>query len=277
MESLAVKQEGDYSFYKGDLEAAREKYVKSVEIDQENEYALANIGVINMKRCEYKECIVRSSAALKQIESFHEDTKTFQTSNVLEVKILLRRGKCYEMEGELQKARDDLDKCMILEPKNGEARTMLKAITVKIDAKIFGKHREDATNFLKEKKFFEALESYEKCLRTTKKATTMDNIAIYVNKIACLLALDKIDRVVTESNEAIRLIRNFRIRAANEKLTKDDIERLRQMDLRVAIRKANALGKLSRTTDAINEYERALKIDPGNAQVTKELDAIRRL
>jgi Tfp pilus assembly protein PilF len=49
------------------------------------------------------------------------------------------------------------------------------------------------------------------------------------------------------------------------------------MDLRVAMRKAHALGKLGRATDAISEYERALKIDPGNAQVTKDLEIIRRL
>ena len=51
---------------------------------------------------------------------------------------------------------------------------------------------------------------YEKCLKVTKKATTLDNIAIYVNKIACLLSMDRLAVVVTECNEAIRLIKNFR-------------------------------------------------------------------
>jgi tetratricopeptide (TPR) repeat protein len=110
------------------------------------------------------------------------------------------------------KARDDIDRCLILEPKDGEARSMLKGITSNIDASLFLKHREEANEFLKSKKFFEALEAFEKCLRVTKKATSMDNIAIYVNKIACLLALDKLERVIQESNEAIRLIRNFRMR-----------------------------------------------------------------
>jgi tetratricopeptide (TPR) repeat protein len=72
-----VKQEGDYEFYKSNMEEARTKYVKSLEIDKENEYALANLGVIHMKKCEYKECIEKSNMALKQIENFHEDTKTF--------------------------------------------------------------------------------------------------------------------------------------------------------------------------------------------------------
>ena len=44
------------------------------------------------------------------------------------------------------------------------------------------------------------------------------------------------------------------------------------MDLRVAVRRGNALGKLHRITDAIAEYERALKIDPSNAAVQRDLD-----
>jgi hypothetical protein len=49
----------------------------------------------------------------------------------------MRRAKCYEMQGEVTKARDDLDRCLIMEPKEGEARQMLKGIQSKIDAKLF--------------------------------------------------------------------------------------------------------------------------------------------
>ena len=62
------------------------------------------------------------------------------------------------------------------------------------------------------KKFAEALEYYENCLRITKKGTTLDNIAVQVNKIACLLSLEKFDKVVIECNDALRLIKNFRNR-----------------------------------------------------------------
>ena len=59
----------------------------------------------------------------------------------------------------------------------------------------------------------------------TRKATTLDNIAVYVNKIACLLSLDKLERVVSECNEAIRLIRNYKNRFTNIK--GEDAERLK--------------------------------------------------
>lgn len=69
---------------------------------------------------------------------------------------------------------------------------MLKTITTKLDELLFHKYRDEANEFLKQKKFQQALEAYERCLKVTRKATTLDNIAIYVNKIACLLSMDRL-------------------------------------------------------------------------------------
>ena len=116
------------------------------------------------------------------------------------------------------------------------------------------------------------MDCYEKCLKVTKKATTLDNIAIYVNKIACLLSMDRLTLVVSECNEAIRLIKNYKNRF---EVKGADAERLKQMDLRVALRRGHALGKLQRTSEAIDEFERALKIDPGNKAIEKDLEILR--
>ncbi len=139
---------------------------------------------------------------------------------------------------------------------------------------MFTQYREEANELLKQKKFQQALEVYEKCLRVTRKATTLDNIAIYVNKIACLLSMDRLAQVVQECNEAVRLIKNYKNRF---EVKGADAERLKQMDLRVAIRRGNALAKLQRTSEAIQEYERALKIEPGNQAIEKDLELLRKL
>mmetsp|Transcript_2186 Transcript_2186/g.1522 ORF Transcript_2186/g.1522 Transcript_2186/m.1522 type:complete len:118 (-) Transcript_2186:348-701(-) len=115
------------------------------------------------------------------------DTNSFSRDNKLEVKLLLRRGKSFEMQGEYEKAKADLDRTLRLEPQNGEARNLLKSINEKLDGILFDKYREEAKKYMMEKKFFEALEFYEKSLKITKKGSTLDNIAIYVNKIACHL------------------------------------------------------------------------------------------
>ena len=48
------------------------------------------------------------------------------------------------------------------------------------------------------------------------------------------------------------------------------------MEIRVSVRRGNALAKLNRVSDAISEYERALKLDPQNQTIQKDLDILRR-
>lgn len=89
------------------------------------------------------------------------------------------------------------------------------------------------------KEFFEALEFYEKCLRITRKATTLDNLAVIVNKIACLLSLEKYTQVVSECNDAMRLIKNYSNKA-QDKISPDETKRIKAMQLKVIVRKATA-------------------------------------
>ena len=43
----------------------------------------------------------------------------------------------------------------------------------------------------------------------------------------------------------------------------------------ISLRRGNALAELNRVSEAITEYERALKIDPSNHNILKYLDALR--
>ena len=120
------------------------------------------------------------------------------------------------------------------------------------------------------------MEYYEKCLRITRKATSIDNMSIYVNKIACLLSLEKYSQVVAECNDAYRLIKNYKNRMDGTKRNKDEEKRISNMELRVAVRKATAQAKLGRETEAIQEYEKALEIEPDNEKVKKDLEILRK-
>ncbi len=48
------------------------------------------------------------------------------------------------------------------------------------------------------------------------------------------------------------------------------------MEIRVSVRRGNALAKLGRVSEAIQEYERALKLDPTSEAIKKDLDILRR-
>lgn len=91
-------------------------YEEALELDPKNEYAYANIGLIYLKRQDYLKCIEYSTKALELIDNFQNDTKSFSKDNRFEVKILLRRGKSYQNLGDFEKAKEDLDRAVSLEP-----------------------------------------------------------------------------------------------------------------------------------------------------------------
>lgn len=204
------------------------------------------------------------------LEAFHPDTREFQRENTLEVKLLQRRARCYEMEEDFEKAKVDLDRASMLDRENPAVRTAKEKVQQKLNTIQFDKYRTQANELLKEKNFPMAMEYYDKCLRITRKATTLDNVAIYVNKIACLLSLQKYGTVVTESNDALRLIKNYKNRN-DGKHSAEDHKRMNQMDLRLAVRKGNALSKLGKVSDAIASYQQALKLDPENDSIKKDI------
>ena len=48
--SQTIKHRGDALFYQEKFDKAIEKYEEALEVDKENEYAIANIGVIHLKK-----------------------------------------------------------------------------------------------------------------------------------------------------------------------------------------------------------------------------------
>ncbi len=50
-------------------------------------------------------------------------------------------------------AKEDLDRTQLLEPMNSEAKSALKVVQEKLDNVMFGKYKEEANEFLKQKKF----------------------------------------------------------------------------------------------------------------------------
>lgn len=73
----------------------------------------------------------------------------------------------------------------------------------------------------------------------------------------------------------MRLIKNYKNRN-EDKSTPEEKKRLHMMEIRVSVRRGNALAKLNRVSEAIQEYERALKLDPQNEIIKKDLDLLRK-
>lgn len=69
-QSQNIKMEGDMKYAENDLDAAFEKYEQALELDNQNEYAFSNIGLIYLKRQNYEKCIEYTTKALELIEGF---------------------------------------------------------------------------------------------------------------------------------------------------------------------------------------------------------------
>ena len=68
--SQVVKHKGDALFYQEKFDEAVEKYEEALEVDKENEYAIANIGVVHLKKQEHAKSIECAGRALALIDNF---------------------------------------------------------------------------------------------------------------------------------------------------------------------------------------------------------------
>jgi tetratricopeptide (TPR) repeat protein len=160
-ESNTFKKEGDSEYAQGNFESSLKEYNKALEKDPTNEYALGNIGLIYLKRTDYNKCIEYTDRALAEVNNFISDTKSFNSENHLEVKLLLRRGKSYQMLEQYEKAKEDLDECVKLDRRNKEAANMLKKVQAEINDIIYKENKTEAERLFREQKWTEALEHFE--------------------------------------------------------------------------------------------------------------------
>ena len=278
-ESLVAKVEGDQQYGQGNFDKALEYYEYALTLDPTNEYALGNIGLVYLKRTDYEKSMEYTDKALSHLLFCSNYTKAGNSSNTfgdpvdnqLEIKFLLRRGKCYEMVGNYEKAKKDLDACVRLDRRNKEAATMLKKVQEHINGVLYQENKTEAERLFKEKKWSEALEYFEKCLKITRKASTISNISVFVNKTACLLALGQIELLVNECNNAIRLVKNFKVKEC----TREEKEKVKNMEVILLLRKGKAFIKMNEIRKAIESYESALDLDPENANIKSDVQKLK--
>eukprot|EP00826_Nyctotherus_ovalis_P019980 TRINITY_DN16232_c0_g1_i7.p1 TRINITY_DN16232_c0_g1~~TRINITY_DN16232_c0_g1_i7.p1 ORF type:complete len:668 (-),score=237.84 TRINITY_DN16232_c0_g1_i7:135-2138(-) len=266
-ESSKKKEEADKLLMDAKLLEALEAY-KAIP-NHANEYIYANMSLAYLKLGSYEQCIECVEKALLIVRSFQKDTYSFEPDHKLEVKLLLRRGKSFDALKRYKEAKSDLDFCVMYEPGNAEAVGLLKVVQQNLNTQILKETKEAGQKLQAEKKFAEALEKYEQCLKVTKREVSLDNISIYINKIGCLLSLGKHDKAIQDSEAAIRLIQKYKLVSSEGE--KGDRERLTQMEIRLYMRRANAYANLQRIGQAIEAAKKALELDPGNEIIKADI------
>jgi len=253
---------------------AIEKYKEMLKTDPENEYIYANMSLAYLKMGNYEQCIECCNNALKIIRGFQKDTYSFESEHKLEVKLLLRRARSFDALKKYAEAKNDLDFCVMYEPQNADAASLLKNVQTNLNQILVKEAKEAGQNLQKEGKFAEALEKYEECLKITKRETTLENISIYANKLSCLLQLGKHEKAIQDSETALRMLQVYKnklISGANSENEKQEKEKVKQIEIRLFMRRSNAFANLQKISSAIEAIKKALDLDPENEIIKSDL------
>ena len=204
--------------------------------------------------------------------SFQNETLSFEVDHRVEVKLLLRRATSYTKQNEMKKAKVDLDKCKMYEPRNPEIKVLLDKVDNSLNIEVYAELKETGRELQMQSSFIDALQKYEECLKLTQRKISLNNIGVFVNKVACYLSLFKYQKVVTECNTALVMIGNYRAKKVGDWPEKETEEKtLREYEFRLLRRRAQGLLHLKRDNEAIADLNKALKINPGDESLKRDI------
>ena len=109
MNNEKLKEEGDNFLREKKLEKAEIIYKKILDIEPDNERVLSNLSMIYLFQGKHDEVIRICTKILQIFSKFKERIKIKNMNNLFEIKILLRRAKCYEIKNEMESAQKDVE------------------------------------------------------------------------------------------------------------------------------------------------------------------------
>lgn len=130
---------------------------------------------------------------------------------------------------------------------------------------------------LKEGKFEAALDRYNECLKLLDAADVLEYLAILQNRCVCYLKLQRWDDIVSTAIRSLKIIHNQQNRLVsfdNAKVDRDQKEKLREYEVRILVRRANAYLNLGQIYNAKGDLEKALQLNPDNASIKSELEKV---
>ena len=139
------------------------------------------------------------------------------------------------------------------------------------------KFKEEAASLLKEGKFEAALDRYNECLKLLDAADVLEYLAILQNRCVCYLKLQRWDDIVSTAIRSLKIIHNQQNRLVsfdNAKVDRDQKEKLREYEVRILVRRANAYLNLGQIYNAKGDLEKELQLNPDNASIKSELEKV---
>lgn len=303
-----LKAKGDDFFRTGDVRSAINAYSAALDADPEFVACYSNRAICYLQMTLYAQCKLDCD---KAIELIHPQVSGLSTKSTADapssaedidkqkllatlVKLYIRRGSALCSLGQFQESLSDYCQALVKFqqlPVSISNQSLPKVTPPVIQNDIdrlkllvvVETSKKEADSLIGERKLEEALTKYN---------TVLSMIPIHVsalsNRAGCKMALNDIEGAIADCTTAIEVL-TFSEQAqsigGNESiknmlsaiLPPANSDKRKQWLLKTVLRKAAALVQLDHIPEAIEQYEQAIKLDPGNVQIRTDHEKLQAL
>ena len=279
MKNEKLKEKGDTLLKERKLEEAEKVYKEILDIEPENERVLSNLSLIYLQKKKYDEVISICTKILGIFQKFKERIKIKNMNNSFEIKVLLRRAKCYEIKNDMSKAQKDVESIEKLAITNQNVLKEVKDIKDKLKIHVVDSYKQSANEHLQKQEFSEALDFYNKAIDVVKYSNIynkIDLVKILLNRTACFIKLAQYDNTFIEFEKILSILSKQKAIAdiqSNIILS----EEVKKLEFSTLAKRAYVYSINNKYEEAIKDYTRALELRPGDIKMKENLAKIKAL
>ena len=279
MNNEKLKEEGDNYLRKKNYSEAENIYKKILDIEPNNERVLANLSMIYLFQEKYDEVIEICTKILNIFNKFKERIKIKNMNNLFEIKILLRRAKCYEIKNDMEKAQKDIESIEKLSIVNPNILKEVKEIKDKLKIHVVDTYKQKANEYLQKQEFSEALAYYNKAIDVVKFSNIynkIDLVKILLNRTSCLIKLTQYDNTFIEFERVLNILSKQKAIADIQSniILSDEVKKL---EFTTLAKRAFVYSINNKIEEAIKDYNRALELRPGDIKIKENLAKLKAL
>ena len=279
MNNEKLKEEGDNYLRRKNYSEAENIYKKILDIEPNNERVLANLSMIYLFQEKYDKVIEICTKILNIFSKFKERIKIKNMNNLFEIKILLRRAKCYEIKNDMEKAQKDIESIEKLSIVNPNILKEVKEIKDKLKIHVVDTYKQKANEYLQKQEFSEALAYYNKAIDVVKFSNIynkIDLVKILLNRTSCLIKLTQYDNTFIEFERVLNILSKQKAIADIQSniILSDEVKKL---EFTTLAKRAFVYSINNKIEEAIKDYNRALELRPGDIKIKENLAKLKAL
>ena len=279
MNNEKLKEEGDNYLRRKNYSEAENIYKKILDIEPNNERVLANLSMIYLFQEKYDKVIEICTKILNIFNKFKERIKIKNMNNLFEIKILLRRAKCYEIKNDMEKAQKDIESIEKLSIVNPNILKEVKEIKDKLKIHVVDTYKQKANEYLQKQEFSEALAYYNKAIDVVKFSNIynkIDLVKILLNRTSCLIKLTQYDNTFIEFERVLNILSKQKAIADIQSniILSDEVKKL---EFTTLAKRAFVYSINNKIEEAIKDYNRALELRPGDIKIKENLAKLKAL